>query len=939
MGEFIKRHIGLSHGEQKKMLSDLGYDCLDAFINAVIPNELLSESKTTRDVGLSEDQALAKLKAMMDGNAPLKSYAGLGYYDTITPAVIRRNVFENPGWYTAYTPYQAEISQGRLEALLNYQQMIIDLTGFDLANASLLDEATAAAEAMAMAKRINGSAGNKFFVDSKIFPQTLSVIETRAKYLEIDLVIGDVKDCVANDIFGVFVQNPDLYGNVYDYSALINSWKSGAPKLMVVMACDLLSLVLFKSPEQQGVDIAVGSSQRFGIPLGFGGPSAAYMATKDEYKRTMPGRIIGVSVDAKGKKALRMALQTREQHIRREKATSNICTAQVLLANMAGFYAIYHGADGLRQIAKRVTHFTNLLAYNLRKAGVHLLNNDYLFDTISFQIDNPEQLIEKCADNGYALGLYQGTVFLSIGESSTLADIERLFSLIAENQEFENVNDESLLGSQSILYRQDSILTHEVFSNYQTETKMMRYLKRLENKDISLVHSMIPLGSCTMKLNAAAELEPLSWTNVANVHPFAPKSAVGGYLAMVEGLKNQLKAITGFDDVCMQPNSGAQGEYTGLLAIRRYQDSLGEAKRNICLIPKSAHGTNPATAQMMGLEVVAVNCDENGNVDVTDLKVKAAEHKENLCCLMITYPSTHGVFEAAIKEICQIIHDNGGQVYMDGANLNALVGLVKPAELGADVSHINLHKTFAIPHGGGGPGMGPIGLKKHLSPFLPKNPVFDGSEYNGLTAVSSAQFGSASILAISWMYNTMLGEAGLELSTKTAILNANYIAHHLRKAGYQVLYSGQNGKVAHECIIDLRPIKAETGITEVDFAKRLMDYGFHAPTMSFPVPGTLMVEPTESESKDELDRFIAAMVSILAEVDKVKSGEFDKINNPLKNSPHSMADLISWDKPYSAEIGCFPLPSLKESKIFPSVNRIDDAHGDRNFICNCFDFS
>lgn len=939
MSEFIKRHIGLSHGEQKQMLADLGYDCLDTFINAVIPAELLSSSKSTREVGLSEDQALAKLRTMMDANIPLKSCVGLGYYDTITPAVIRRNVFENPGWYTAYTPYQAEISQGRLEALLNYQQMIIDLTGFDLANASLLDEATAAAEAMAMAKRINTAGSDKFFVDSKVFPQTLSVIQTRAKYLEIELIIGDIKDCDASEVFGIFIQNPDLHGNVVDHSAFITDLKAKSPKLMVVMACDLLSLVLFKSPKNQGADIAVGSSQRFGVPLGFGGPSAAYMATKDEYKRTMPGRIIGVSIDAKGKKALRMALQTREQHIRREKATSNICTAQVLLANMAGFYAVYHGVDGLKHIARRVTHFTNLLASNLRRAGVNLLNHGSVFDTIAIKLDNPQALVEKCADNGYALGLYQGVVYVSLGESITLADVEQLYTLITDKTDFENINDAELLANQAVLYRQDDILTHEVFSNYQTETKMMRYLKRLENKDISLVHSMIPLGSCTMKLNAAAELEPLSWANVASIHPFAPKTSVGGYLAMVDGLKNQLKAITGFDDVCMQPNSGAQGEYTGLLAIRRYQDSIGQSARNICLIPKSAHGTNPATAQMMGLEVVAVNCDENGNVDVADLRLKATEHKNDLCCLMITYPSTHGVFEAAIKEICQIIHDNGGQVYMDGANLNALVGLVKPAELGADVSHINLHKTFAIPHGGGGPGMGPIGLKQHLSAFLPKNPVFDGDEYNNLTAVSSAQFGSASILAISWMYNTMLGEAGLELSTKTAILNANYIASHLQKAGYQVLYSGQNGKVAHECIIDLRPIKTETGITEVDFAKRLMDYGFHAPTMSFPVPGTLMIEPTESESKGELDRFIAAMVNILAEVAKVKNGEFDKVNNPLKNAPHSMADLISWDKPYSAEIGCFPLPALKESKIFPSVNRIDDAHGDRNFICNCFDFS
>lgn len=939
MSEFIKRHIGLSHDEQAKMLASLGFNCLDSFISSVIPSELLSLTKTTGEIGLNEDQALSKLSLIMDKNQALKNFVGLGYYDTITPAVIRRNVFENPGWYTAYTPYQAEVSQGRLEALLNYQQMIIDLTGFDLANASLLDEATAAAEAMAMAQRINSGAGNKFFIDNKVFPQTLSVIKTRAKYFKIDLIIDDVSKLNPQEVFGVFIQNPDLYGSVHDYTQSIAAWRAESPDLMIIMASDLLSLVLFKSPASQGADIAIGSSQRFGVPLGFGGPAAAYMAAKDAHKRTMPGRIIGVSVDALGKKALRMALQTREQHIRREKATSNICTAQVLLANMAGFYAVYHGSDGLRAIAARITHLTNLLAYNLRASGVELLNNEFIFDTLSFKTKNSEKIVSELANHGYAVGAYEDTIFVAVGESATVIDIEALFAVLVPNSKFKNYTDKELLALQSSLYRSDTILDHPVFKQNQTETKMMRYLKRLENKDISLVHSMIPLGSCTMKLNAAAELEPLSWAKTANIHPFAPKQSVKGYLSMIDGLKEQLKTITGFDEICMQPNSGAQGEYAGLLVIRRYQESCGEAKRNICLIPKSAHGTNPATAQMMGLEVIGVNCDENGNVDMTDLAAKAVQYKDNLSCLMITYPSTHGVFEASIKEICQIIHANGGQVYMDGANLNALVGLVKPADLGADVSHINLHKTFAIPHGGGGPGMGPIGLKQHLAAFLPKNPLFDGEECKGLTAVSSAPFGSASILAISWMYNTMLGERGLELATKTAILNANYIAHKLQHVGYQILYTGQNDKVAHECIIDLRPIKAETGITEVDFAKRLMDYGFHAPTMSFPVPGTLMIEPTESESLEELDRFIQAMTQIYQEVAKVKSGEFDKINNPLKNAPHTLANLMNWDKPYSPEIGCFPLSSLKESKVFPSVNRIDDAHGDRNFMCNCFDFS
>ncbi len=939
MSDFIKRHVGLSHAEQAKMLEVLGYDCLDNFISSVIPPELLSSSKTTREVGLNEDQALAKLSAIIDANLLLKNFIGLGYHDTVTPSVIRRNVFENPGWYTAYTPYQAEVSQGRLEALLNYQQMLIDLTGFDLANASLLDEATAAAEAMAMAQRVNASGGNKFFVDAKVLPQTLSVIETRAKYFDIELIVDDVKKLNPAEVFGVFIQNPDLNGTVHDYTGQISAWRNVSAKLMVIMACDLLSLVLFKSPASQGADIAIGSSQRFGVPLGFGGPSAAFMATKDAHKRTMPGRIIGVSVDALGKKALRMALQTREQHIRREKATSNICTAQVLLANMAGFYAIYHGAYGLKSIALRVSHLANLLARNLRENGISLTNGEIIFDTLSFKAEDASQLVAKLADNGYAIGNIDDSIYISVGESASTSDIEEIFSLLVPGKEFKNYPDRELLTSQEQLYRADEILNHPVFNSYQTETKMMRYLKKLENKDISLVHSMIPLGSCTMKLNAAAELEPLSWPKMANIHPFAPRSSVEGYLTMINGLKQQLMAITGFDDVCMQPNSGAQGEYTGLLAIRRYQESIGENRRNICLIPRSAHGTNPATAQMMGLEVVVVNCDDNGNVDVADLASKAEEYKDTLSCLMITYPSTHGVFEASIKEICAIIHENGGQVYMDGANLNALVGLVKPAELGADVSHINLHKTFAIPHGGGGPGMGPIGLRKHLAPFLPKHPIFDAANYNNLTAVSSSPFGSASILAISWMYNTMLGETGLELSTKTAILNANYIAHKLQQVGYQVLYTGQNNKVAHECIIDLRPIKAETGISEVDFAKRLMDYGFHAPTMSFPVPGTLMIEPTESECLDELDRFIEAMTQIYQEMQKVKSGEFDKINNPLKNAPHTLANVMNWDKPYSVELGCFPLASLKESKVFPSVNRIDDAHGDRNFMCNCFDFS
>mgnify|MGYP005608281305 CR=1 FL=1 len=941
MNDFSTRHIGINPTEQSSILAELGYQDLDGFISDVIPAELLSLSKTTRQVGLSEDQALAELAAMIDANKLHKNYIGLGYSDSITPAVIRRNVFENPGWYTAYTPYQAEIAQGRLQALLNYQQMVSDLTGFDLANASLLDEATAAAEAMAMARRINPTNGNKFFIANNVLPQTLSVMQTRAKYLGIELLIAPIAELNPSEVFGMFLQNPDLTGNLCDYTALISEWKTQSAKLIVIMACDILSLVLFKSPATQGADIGIGSTQRFGIPLGFGGPSAAYMATKDAYKRTMPGRVIGVSVDSRGKKVLRMALQTREQHIRREKATSNICTSQVLLANMAGFYAVYHGADGLRAIARNVTYLANLLAHNLRRAGVELLNSnsELIFDILCLKVANPEELVKTLSENGYAIGCYAGKIFISVGESASLIEIETVYELISGRNDFEAVDEDQLLAVQVKLYRQDEILTHAVFRNYQTETKMMRYLKMLENKDISLVHSMIPLGSCTMKLNAAAELEPLSWPKMAQIHPFAPRESVQGYISLINGLKQQLKDITGFAEICMQPNSGAQGEYTGILAIRRYQESIGQGERNICLIPRSAHGTNPATAHMMGLEVVVVNCDAMGNVELADLQAKAVQYADNLCCLMITYPSTHGVFEASIKQICTIIHAQGGQVYMDGANLNALVGLVKPAELGADVSHINLHKTFAIPHGGGGPGMGPIGVKAHLVEFLPRNPIYDAEDYASKTSVSASPFGSASILAISWMYNTLLGEAGLELATKTAILSANYIAHKLSEIGYPILYTGQNGKVAHECIIDLRPLKVLSGITEVDFAKRLMDYGFHAPTMSFPVPGTFMIEPTESESKDELDRFIAAMSAIYNEVQQVIHGELDKINNPLKNAPHTLADLMSWDKPYSQELACFATNELKEAKVFPSVNRIDHAHGDRNFMCSCFDLN
>jgi glycine dehydrogenase len=936
---FISRHIGPNVDEQQIMLDSLGYKDLDGFINAVIPNDLLSQTGTTGATTIPEHKALQSISKIASKNKLFKNYIGMGYYETITPSVIKRNVLENPGWYTAYTPYQAEISQGRLEALLNYQQMVMDLTGFDLANASLLDEATAAAESMLMSQRINAGISNKFFVADNVLPQTLDVIKTRAKYADIEVVVGDFTSFNAVDYYGALVQNTGFNGELKDYTDIITRAKSANPKLVVTMACDILSLVLFKSPKTQGADIAVGSTQRFGIPLGFGGPHAAYMATTDAHKRTMPGRIIGLSVDTRGKKSLRMSLQTREQHIRREKATSNICTAQVLLANMAGFYAAYHGSNGLRAIANKIHHLTLILANHLKAAGFNLGSHELVFDTIVVYTDKADAIYARLIESGYLVGRYGDKLMLSLGEPSEVEDIEQIITCFSGKSVTLNAANEivPLLAKYKDLYRTDRVLTHPVFNTHHSETQMMRYLKYLENKDISLVHSMIPLGSCTMKLNAASELEPVSWAGFANIHPFAPKQYVEGYMELARDLESQLKAITGFDAVSLQPNSGAQGEYAGILTIRRYQESIGEGGRNICLIPKSAHGTNPATAQMMGLTVVVVECDSDGNINVDDLTSKAILHKDNLSCLMVTYPSTHGVFETAIKKICQIIHDNGGQVYMDGANLNAQVGLMKPAELGADVMHSNLHKTFCIPHGGGGPGMGPIGCKAHLAPFLPDHHHVH-EEIKDVYAVNAAPYGSASILPITWMYITMMGEYGLSLATKIAILNANYIASRLSHA-YPVLYTGNNGLVAHECIIDLRPLKLETGITEVDIAKRLMDYGFHSPTMSFPVPGTLMIEPTESESLVELDKFISAMLSIHAEVLQVKQGGFDKMNNPLKNAPHTLADIIHWDKPYSVEIGCFPLEYLKQSKVFPTVNRIDDAHGDRNFICNCFDFN
>ncbi len=934
--EFIARHIGPNSSEQQAMLAEIGAKTLDELVAQTIPDNIRLNRALDLPAPVTEAEALAQLKAIASKNIIQNSFIGMGYYPTLTPTVILRNVLENPGWYTAYTPYQAEIAQGRLEALLNYQQMIIDLTGLELANASLLDEATAAAEAMAMARRVSKVKSNTFFVDQRILPQTLDVLKTRAKHFEFELVIGHPDAAAEAEHFGVLFQYPGECGQVIDLSAAIQAAK--AKGAVAIVAADIMALVAMKSPAELGADVAVGSTQRFGVPMGFGGPHAAFFAFKDDMKRAAPGRIIGVSVDARGKMALRMALQTREQHIRREKANSNICTSQVLLANIAGMYVVYHGPEGLKRIAQRIHRMAAIFAHALKTHGIALAFEQF-FDTVQVQLgDEATRVYEAALAAGFNLRQAgNGVLGVAFHEAATRADLARLIEIFTgQAADIDALDSAAADAIPAELQRTSAILSHPVFNTHHTEHQMLRYLKRLENRDLALNHSMISLGSCTMKLNATSEMIPITWREFGEMHPFAPANQTQGYLDLVNGLAEQLKAITGFDAICMQPNSGAQGEYAGLLAIRRYHDARGDTQRDICLIPRSAHGTNPATAQMMGMKVVVVACDDNGNVDVADLKAKAEAHSQELAALMITYPSTHGVFEESIKEICAEIHAHGGQVYMDGANLNAQVGLTRPADIGADVSHMNLHKTFCIPHGGGGPGMGPIGLAAHLAPFMANHavtPIANGSE--GQSAVSAAAFGSASILPISWMYITMMGNSGMKHATEIALLNANYVAHHLGQH-YPVLYTGKNGRVAHECIIDLRPLKAASGITEVDIAKRLMDYGFHAPTMSFPVAGTLMIEPTESEAKDELDRFIAAMVSIRQEVAKVEAGEWPAENNPLKHAPHSKADIAcDWDRPYSREEALFPLPYVFDNKFWPSVNRIDDVYGDRNLVCSC----
>jgi len=944
--EFINRHIGSNPRDIDAMLAAVGAPSLDALIEQTVPAAIRLSAPLPLPDCRPEAEALAALKTIAGKNRVQKSMIGMGYADTLTPKVIVRNVLENPGWYTAYTPYQAEIAQGRLEALLNYQQMVIDLTGLELANASLLDEATAAAEAMTMARRVSKSKSNRFFVDESCFPQTIDVIKTRAGYFGFELVFGAPDDAVQQELFGAIFQYPNERGEIADLSAQIAALK--AHGTVVALAGDLMALVLLKSPGAMGADIAFGSAQRFGVPMGFGGPHAAFFATRDEHKRSVAGRIIGVSVDARGNTALRMALQTREQHIRREKANSNICTSQVLLANMAGMYAVYHGPQGLTAIAERIHRLAAILAAGLARAGIDVLSKTF-FDTL--QIDLGARTLtayQAALAAGYNLRLVEGGVLgIAFNEKSTRDDVVALIKLIAgitlDSAAFDAIDAQVQSEDSTLpdaLRRSDAILTHPVFNRYHTEHEMLRYLKRLQNKDLALDHSMISLGSCTMKLNATSEMIPITWPEFADLHPFAPIDQAAGYMEMIDGLEAALKAITGFDAICMQPNSGAQGEYAGIVAITRYQASRGEGYRNICLIPRSAHGTNPASAQMGGLTIVVVDCDERGNIDVADLTAKAAQYADRLSCLMVTYPSTHGVFEESIKDICSIIHAHGGQVYMDGANLNAQVGLTSPASIGADVSHMNLHKTFAVPHGGGGPGMGPIGLKSHLAPFMADHvvqPTGDANRVNrGQGAVSAAPWGSASILPISWMYIAMLGGRGLKRATEVAILNANYVATQLNPH-YPVLYAGKNGRVAHECIIDIRPLKAATGIAEIDIAKRLMDYGFHAPTVSFPVAGTMMIEPTESESKAELDRFIAAMIAIREEIRKIEQSIWPADDNPLKNAPHTQADVIGaeWKRPYSVAEAVFPLPWVAANKFWPSVNRIDDVYGDRHLFCAC----
>jgi glycine dehydrogenase len=938
--DFVRRHIGPSDTEIAAMLATLGLPSLDALVDRAVPKSIRSKAPLDLPAGRTESDVLAELRALAARNRTLTSMIGMGYYGTITPPVILRNVLENPGWYTAYTPYQPEISQGRLEALLNFQTMVADLTGMEIANASLLDEATAAAEAMALAKRAAKNDSHAFFVDRDCHPQTIAVIETRARPLGVQVVFGDRhKDFASGSYFGLLVQYPAGSGAVADYRALVAD--AHAKGTLVAVAADLLALALLAPPGEWGADVVVGSAQRFGVPMGFGGPHAAYMATRDEFKRTMPGRLVGVSVDTRGAPALRLALQTREQHIRREKATSNICTSQVLLAVMAGFYAVYHGPEGLRTIAARVHRFAAILAEGLKRLGFALAH-DAFFDTLAVKAPGQAAaIVARARARGINLRAIDADhVGLSVDETTTRAMAAAVLAAFAGRDDtgldVAALDRAAADALPAALRRRSAFLTHPVFNTHRSETEMLRYLRRLQDKDIALDRAMIPLGSCTMKLNAAVEMEPVTWPEFTDIHPFAPLDQAAGYVALIRDLEDRLVRLTGLAAVSLQPNAGSQGEFSGLLTIRRYHESRGDSARKVCLIPSSAHGTNPASAVMAGLEVVVVDCDDRGNVDVDDLKAKAEAHKARLAALMITYPSTHGVFEERIVEICAIVHGAGGQVYMDGANFNALVGLAKPGEFGPDVIHLNLHKTFCIPHGGGGPGVGPIGVAAHLKPYLPNHPlVAEAGPPTGL-AIAAAPWGSALILPISWAYIALMGAEGLTRASEVAILNANYIAKRLAPH-YPVLYTGPGGLVAHECIIDLRALKTSSGVTVDDVAKRLMDYGFHAPTMSWPVAGTLMIEPTESEAKVELDRFCDAMIAIRAEIRAIESGAMDRDNNPLKGAPHTMADLAAddWARPYTRAVAAFPAPGQTGAKYWPPVNRVDNAYGDRHLVCSC----
>ncbi len=937
---FQKRHIGPDAQDTESMLDTIGADSLEQLIGETIPDSIGLSKKMKLPPAAGENQLLKELKRIAAKNKINKSYIGLGYYDCITPGVIQRNIFENPSWYTQYTPYQAEIAQGRLEALLNYQTMVIDLTGLEIANASLLDEGTAAAEAMHMFFASRAGSGVKFFVSKDCFPQSIDILKTRAEPLAIQIVVGDHQTFqLTNEFFGALVQYPASNGEVYDYTEFCS--KAHGSGIYVIVAADLLSLTLLTPPGEWGADAVVGSSQRFGVPMGYGGPHAAFLTTKEEFKRKMPGRIIGVTIDAQNKRALRMSLQTREQHIRREKATSNICTAQVLLANMAGMYAVYHGPEGLKKIAMDIHLLADALSHALQNLGYKQLNQNY-FDTLVIDAGEDLQKIKSAAlQAGINLRyIDQKTIGIASDETTTREDIQVLADVFskAKNQKNTSVTIETKHQAHwpQKLIRTSAYLQHPVFNTHHSETQMLRYIKSLELKDLSLANSMIPLGSCTMKLNATTEMIPVSWPEFGALHPFAPVEQAAGYQQIFEELENYLNEITGFNATSLQPNAGAQGEYTGLLVIREYFKSKNQSNRNVVLIPSSAHGTNPASAVMAGMNVIVTKCDDNGNIDVPDLKANAEKHKTNLAALMVTYPSTHGVFEESIKEMCAIVHQNGGQVYMDGANMNAQVGLTSPAMIGADVCHLNLHKTFCIPHGGGGPGMGPICVAAHLAPFLPGHAVVKTGGEKAMGAVAATPWGSASILLISYAYIRLMGEEGLTNATKVAILNANYIKEKL-KDHYDALYSGKNGRVAHEMILDTRKFKASAGIEVTDIAKRLMDYGFHAPTVSFPVPGTLMIEPPESESKTELDRFCEALISIRKEIQEIEIGLADREDNVLKNAPHTVEAVSSdtWDHKYSREKAAFPAPFVRHNKFWPSVGRVNDAYGDRNLVCSC----